>query len=93
MAILSTFIDKLSGATLAGNTLTTYAHSLPATNPELVALQLRSVGSGTDIPQLYALGGNASLLTVGLAHGSIGAASAQPVLFDAYSIVFWAPIR
>ncbi len=47
MAILNTFIDRQSGRTLTGVTLTTYPHSLPATNPELMALQVRSVETAT----------------------------------------------
>lgn len=92
MAILSTFIDRLQGATLSGVTLRTFPHSLPATNPELVALQMRSVVSATAHGALYAVGGNASLLTVGLEAASVAAGS-NLAFFDAYSFVFWTPIR
>lgn len=89
MAILGTFVDRQQGVTLAGFTVTTLPHSLPATNPELMAIQLRSVASGTAQGGLFALGGNASLLTVGAA----SACGTGAAFFDLYSFVLYTPIR
>lgn len=92
MAILGTLIDKLAGQTLTGVTLTTYPHSLPATNPELMALQVRSALTATAPGQLIAVGGNASLLTIGQQAASVAAGS-NLAFFDCYSFVFWSAIR
>jgi len=92
MAILGTLVDKLTGATLSGVTLRTFPHSLPATNPEYVAIQVRSVESATAHGEMYAIGGNASLLTIGLAAASVALGS-NLAFFDAYSVVFHSIIR
>ncbi len=86
MTILSNYTDKLTGATLTGVTLTTYPHSLPGTNPQEMRLQVRSVLSATAHGQLYAIGGNASLLTIGLSGASIALGS-NAVYFDSYNTV------
>ena len=91
MTILGTFIDRQASKTLTGNTLTTYPHSL-ATNPELMALQVRSVETATAPGQIIAVGGNASLLTIGLVGATIAAAS-NMVCFDMYSFLFHSIIR
>lgn len=91
MAILANLTDKLTGATLTGVTLTTYPHSLPQTNPQEMRLQVRSVLSATAHGQLFAIGGNASLLTIGLQAASVALGS-NMVHFDAYSTVLWSGI-
>lgn len=94
MAILATLIDKVSAVTLGGLTLTTYPHSLPATNPEAVLFQPRSYAGCSAFGQLYSPGGNASLLTVGLAWPSLALASVDGVVsFNAWSFVFHSVIR
>ncbi|MBP6479851.1 MAG: hypothetical protein KA310_03295 [Pseudomonadales bacterium] len=92
MAILGFLIDKLAGATLAGVTLTSFPHSLPGTSPEEVRIQLRSANTATAPGAIVAVGGNASLLTIGLQAASVSLGS-NLVFFDAVSQVFWSGIR
>ena len=92
MTILGTFIDRRVGQTLTGVTLTTVPHSLPATNPELSAVQLRSTLTATAPGEVYVVGGNASLLTVGLNAASVSLGSNMSY-FDIYSFVFHSIIR
>lgn len=92
MAIVGTYIDKRSGQTLTGVTLTTAPHSLPATNPELMAVQLKSTVTATAPADVLALGGNASLLTIGLNAASVSLGS-NLAYFDVYSFVFHSVIR
>ncbi len=98
MAILGTYIDKTTvsrvGDGLFGVTLAhTLAHSLPATNPEMVLPILRSVAQIGAQPSiaLLGLGGNASILTVGYAVGST--ASCPTLMFDVFAQVFHSIIR
>lgn len=91
MAILGKLIDKTTvsreGDALKGVTLASLAHSLPATNPDIVLPVLRSVQEVGHQPavQLLGLGGNASLATIGYAVGST--ASCPTVMFDVYTAV------
>lgn len=92
MAILANYTDKLTGATLTGVTITTYPHSLPGTQPMEMRLQVRSVLSATAHGQLFAIGGNASLLTIGLQAASVALGS-NLAFFDAYSTVLHSIIQ
>lgn len=92
MSILGTYIDRLSGRTLTGVTLTTAPHSLPGTNPELMAAQLRSSETATAPGDLLMVGGNASILTIGLNAASVSLGSNMDY-FDVYSFVFFGEIR
>jgi len=92
MTIVGTLIDKRAGQTLTGVTLTTAPHSLPATNPELMAVQLRSSLTATAPADLLMVGGNASLLTIGLNAASVSLGSNMDY-FDIYSMVFHSVIR
>lgn len=99
MAILGTYVDRTTvsraGDALAGVTLATLSHSLPATNPEMVLPILRSVEdlAGSQAPiSLLGLGGNASIATIGYAAASV-AASCPTVMFNVYSTVFYSLIR
>lgn len=87
MSILGTLTDRLAGATLSGVTLTTFPHSLPATNPQFMGVQLRSALSATAPGAIVAVGGNASLLTVGLQAASVSLGS-NLVFFDIYSNIY-----
>lgn len=101
MAILGTLIDKqtVSRAGDAGTTaqhvgLATLAHSLPATNPESVFLQMRSVqdvGGVSQTPKPFQVGGNASLLTIGYDYAS--GVSAGTIMFDVVAVVYHSVIR
>jgi hypothetical protein len=97
VAILGTFIDKQTvsraGDGLTGVTVGTLAHSLPATNPELFLPILRSaesVGVNSAV-SLLAIGGNASLLTIGFRVSS--AVSCPTLLYDVFAAVFYSSIR
>ena len=69
MAIVGTLIDKTTLVTTSGAAaLTTLPHSLNTT-PDEIRLQLLSVNN-VSITNLVAVGGNASLLTVGTVGGS-----------------------
>lgn len=100
MAILGTLIDKQTvsrvGDGLTGITLTTLAHSIPATAPEAIVPVVRSIqavgGNGVQaFPILLAVGANASLLTVGYAMGS--AISCATIMYDVYAFTFHSIIR
>ncbi len=108
MPILGVLIDKttVSRAGDAGTTsvnigLTTLAHSLPATNPEAVFVNMRSIQAnvlfGRQVPQPFCLGGNASLLTMGTQYEvpavAASAISAPTTMFDVISQVFFSMIR
>lgn len=101
MSILGTLIDKTTvsragdaGTTAVGTGLTTLAHSLPATNPEAVFVNLRSIEAvgplGRQVDP-FVLGGNASLLTLGYRYAS--QISAPTIMFDVISAVFHTIIR
>ena len=90
MSIIGTYIDRVSGRTLTGITLTTYPHSL-GTTPDMVKVVLKSAVGLTSAPQPYAVGGNASLATVGLTDAPLGACSVA--FFDVYSHYFHSIIR
>lgn len=100
MAILGVLIDKASNTraadALAGVTLTTLAHSLPATNAEARIPVVRSVqagsGFGVAVCQLLALGGNASLNTIGFA-STESTASCPTIYYDIISMVFHTAVR
>lgn len=101
MAILGTYIDKttVSRAGDAGTTsqrvsLTTLAHSLPATNPDASFVNLRSIEAvaAAAVPVTpFVLGANASLLTLGYAFQSN--VSAPTTMFDVVSCLFHSLIR
>lgn len=91
MPILGTFINREVGKTLTGVTLTTFPHSL-ATNPELSAVQLRSTLTATAPGEVYVVGGNASIGTVGLNASSVSLGSNMS-FFDIYSFLFHSVIR
>jgi hypothetical protein len=100
MSILGMLIDKTTVSRahddLKGLTYASLAHSLPATNPEVVLPIMRSVEeltwkNTTGMPMLLGDGGNASLATYGLAMGS--GATTPTIMFDVYSIVFHTRIR
>ena len=91
MAILGTLIDKSVGNVLTGVTLTTIPHSLGQA-PDEVRLQLRSVNSATAPGALFANGGSAALLTVGLQGASVALGS-NLAYFDAFAQVYHSLIR
>lgn len=99
MSILGILIDKQShtreGDALRGAAYVTLAHSLPATNPEVVIPVMRSieiVGNGTrGTPKILGLGGNASTLTIGYMNSSN--ASCLTIAYDILAIVFHSSIR
>lgn len=91
MALLGTFIDRNANNTLTGITLTTFAHSL-GTTPDVVWANLKSANTATAPGDLVAVGGNASLSTVGLQGATIAAAS-NLKFFDVYAQYFWSAIR
>lgn len=102
MAILGTLIDRTlysrAGDDLGSGghalTMSTLAHSLPATNPESVYMNLRSVQGGLGANgsiQLFSPGGNASILTVGYAAAS--QVSAPTVFVECVAIVYHSVIR
>lgn len=102
MAIFGTWWDRQLGTragddlSAGGVTMTTVAHSLPATNPEVMICQMVSHAA---VPTTYILGritmfgmrGNASLNTVGFVGGT--AASTPTVSFEVYSSVLHSKIR
>lgn len=100
MAILGTLVDKKTlsrvGDDLKGVTTATTAHSLPATNPEMLLPIVRSYeemgGWGTNgLPEVLGLGGNASISTVGYAMASC--VSCPTIMFDVFAIVFHSVMR
>lgn len=100
MALLGILIDKQTHSRAGDDvdtvTAMTVNHSLPATNPELVLPVMRSVqamaGNGTrGIPQVFGLGGNASISTVFIAMSS--ALSTPTVMYDVYQVVFHSAFR
>jgi hypothetical protein len=102
MSILGVLIDQTTvsrvGDNLKAVTFASLAHSLPATNPQIVLPVLRSIsssggtgGAGQRNFHLLGLGGNASLATIGYAAGS--AASFPTICFDILSIVFHSTIQ
>jgi hypothetical protein len=104
MAILGTLVDRttVSRAGNAGTTthrveLTTLAHSLPATNPEAIFVNLRSVEAvaGAQVGTLrpFGLAGNASLATLGYEYGGLSVISVPTVMFDVISVVYHSVIR
>ncbi len=84
MAILGVYIDRNAGRTLTGVTLTTYPHSL-GTTPSLVLTILKSSLTATAPADLYAVGGNASLSTVGLNAASVSLGSNM----DSFDVYAW----
>jgi hypothetical protein len=98
MSILGVLIDKTTvsrvGDALGGVTYSSYSHSLPATNPEMVLPIMRSVEPSMDcngLPIFMGLGGNASLMTVGYACASC--VSCPTIMFDVVAMVFHSVIR
>jgi hypothetical protein len=99
MAILGTLMDVTTVSWVAdavtGAVVTRYAHSLPATNPEVVIPVIRSieaVGGGTArAPTFFGLGGNASFQTVGRYTASN--VTVPTVMFDILAIVFHSVVR
>jgi hypothetical protein len=105
MAILGTLIDRttVSRAVDAGTTVqnvgvTSLAHSLPATNPEAVFINVRSVEAINSTRAVFVrpfgMGGNASLTTFGYEFSpGLTGASCGVVLFDVIAVVFHSIIR
>lgn len=97
MAILGTYIEKQTisraGDALSGVTVATLAHSLPATNPEFILINLRSTQEQGHVPgvNVLGLGGNASILTVGYRVSST--ASAPVLMYDIFAGIFHSIIR
>lgn len=100
MAIFGTLWDRQSGSRagddLIGVTLSTAAHSLPATNPEIMIPVTRSIAelAATALRKgitLFGLRGNASLNTVGF-HAITGQ-STPTVDFEVVSAVLHTVIR
>lgn len=97
MSIFGTFVDRQLGTRVgdgvSGVALTTMAHSLPATNPEIFLVGMRSVqavGVQSAIG-LLGLRGNASLNTVGFAISS--SASTPTIEFEGVAAVLHSIIR
>lgn len=105
MALLGSWIDRTSLQTLGGaagaNFFQTCAHfvatigSGPAasTNPDTGIIVIRSAQASSVPGVPYWFGANASIATIGLAVGSIAAASAGFSVVDVFNIYFWNPIR
>lgn len=97
MSIFGTFVDRQLGTRagdgVSGIALTTMAHSLPATNPEIFIGVMRSVqGIGVQSAVgLLALRGNASLNTIGFAISS--SASTPTIEFEGIAAVLHSIIR
>lgn len=97
MAIFGQFWDRQLGTRagdgVSGIVLTTMAHSLPATNPEIFVPVMRSqqaIGVQSAVT-LLGQRGNASLNTIGFA---ISSAASTPVLeFEGVSAVLHSIIR
>jgi hypothetical protein len=82
MAILGTLVDRITAQSFAaaanGAPTTSFAshiHSLPATSPQTILPVVTSVqataGDGYNgAPKLLMCGGNASVVTIGIAYGS-----------------------
>ena len=101
-AIFGTLWDRTAGTragddlSAGGVTMTTIAHSLPATNAEVFIPVLTSHSA---VPTTYVLGritlfgqrGNASLNTVGFVAGTC--ASSPTLAFEAYSAVLHTIVR
>lgn len=91
MAIIGNLWDRTlstrAGDALSGVTLTTLAHSLPATNPHIFIVAMRSIeGVGVNSALvMFGLRGNASLNTVGFRTSS--AASAPTVEYEGIAAV------
>lgn len=97
MALLGTFIDKVTASIGAGSwaaqTYGTLAHSLPALAPDFVIMQVLSVGACSVAPCPLSVGGNASLATFGMA-GPLANVASQPIVgFDAVIFRAWSPTR
>lgn len=99
MAIFGTLWDRQLGTRagdgVSGVALTTMAHSLPATNPEIFIGVMRSVQGANVGPQiavgLLAQRGNASLNTIGFA---ISSSASTPILeFEGISAVLHSLVR
>lgn len=104
MSILGSYIDSQLvshagvGLASAALELTTLAHSLPATNPEVVEIHLVSledtVAAGIGVNSTpFSPGGNASLLTLGWAVGSASAASIGITLARVVARVYHTVVR
>ena len=100
MSILGTLIDRhtvsRAGDDLAGVTVSTYAHSLSATCGELQVAALRSIaeltGAGLAAIDVFVVGSNASLSSVGFA-GRQSNASTPTVMADIIQMVAHSVIR
>ena len=97
MAIFGTLFDRTlasrAGDALTGITLTTLAHSLPATNPEIMIPVMRSVQAIGFQPHVTLLGlrGNASLNTIGFVVAST--ASCPALEYEVVSAVLHSIVR
>jgi hypothetical protein len=99
MPILGTLVDRILSTLAPGSNaslqMTTLAHSLPATGPEMIVPVLQSIGITAgqinSNPKMFAQRGNASLNTIGFAFGT--GASTPTLSFEVYSLVFHTIIR
>ncbi len=94
-----TLIDQISSS-IAGSdvsesiSFSSHIHSLPATVPDYVVVEMTSldtVGIINGPPALLRMGANASVITMGYAYGS--AASTPTVAFTITSVVVWSAAR
>ena len=101
MSILGTLIDRHTvsrgGDLLKGVTVASYAHSLPATQGEVGFAAIRSIeelgsGSGSGQLDIFVVGSNASLSSVGY-RGAFSNASTPAIMADIVQIVFHSTIR
>jgi hypothetical protein len=103
MALLGTLIHRVTGQTFAAvangaptTSFSSHIHSLPATSPESIIPVVTSVedigGNGiNNMPQLLACGGNASVVTIGVAYGS--GVTTPLVAYDVEAIVWHSSVR
>ncbi len=103
MALLGNWIDKGALQTIGGgaaaNFFQTCAQQVGTigfggpTIPDTGICVVRSVQAGSVPGQPYWFGANASIATLGLAAGSIGAASVGLVTVDCFNIYFHSIVR
>lgn len=105
MALLGTWIDKASLQTLGGAAAAilfqTVGHAVAtigsgfqgSTNPDTGIIVVRSVQAQTQAGLPFWFGANASIATLGLAVGSISAASQGLMAVDCFNLYFWSAIR
>ena len=101
MSILTHLVDRhtvsRAGDLNKGVTVVSYAHSLPATQGEVGFAAIRSIeemgtGSGQGQIDMFVVGSNASLSSVGY-RGAFSNASTPAIMADIVQIVFHSLIR